>query len=422
MARYARHHWRPRGLPTAALALALLGAAIPGSSEPAHAPAPIVAHRPHTAASSTGVVAAAADPLGGGLWTTTGAGAVGALGVAPNDGGVGLFGLTGLSGSRPLAAPIVGIAPTPDGRGYWLVAADGGVFTFGDAGFYGNTYTLGLTGLSGSRPLAAPIVGIAPTPDGRGYWLVAGNGETWSFGSAPQEGAVAIAASPLANPSANLLPNPDYPTICADAIAAGAPPDNATCENAAIAAIDNAHAAEGIAPLSLPPNFDALPPTAQLTILLDEERTERGLAPLAGVDGTLSQLAAQGAAANADPPLATVFSSGPWSVLANANWAADYATAASVYDWMYADGWGGPGATSNVACTSPSAPGCWGHRDNILASAPGSYAPVLGVASQPEPAGSGWFGLESDATVITFAPTGTLGSLGLVDQPPSLGI
>ena len=35
--------------------------------------------------------------------------------------------------------PIVGMAATPDGHGYWLVAADGGVFTFGDAAFYGST-------------------------------------------------------------------------------------------------------------------------------------------------------------------------------------------------------------------------------------------------------------------------------------------
>lgn len=35
-------------------------------------------------------------------------------------------------------APIVGIAATPTGEGYWLVSADGGVFTFGDAKFYGN--------------------------------------------------------------------------------------------------------------------------------------------------------------------------------------------------------------------------------------------------------------------------------------------
>ena len=31
-----------------------------------------------------------------------------------------------------LAKPIVGMAATP-GKGYWLVASDGGIFTFGDA-------------------------------------------------------------------------------------------------------------------------------------------------------------------------------------------------------------------------------------------------------------------------------------------------
>jgi hypothetical protein len=35
-------------------------------------------------------------------------------------------------------APIVGIAATPTGKGYWLVAADGGVFAFGDATYLGN--------------------------------------------------------------------------------------------------------------------------------------------------------------------------------------------------------------------------------------------------------------------------------------------
>ena len=44
----------------------------------------------------------------------------------------------GSLGGMHLNKPIVGIATTPDGKGYWLVASDGGVFTFGDAGFYGS--------------------------------------------------------------------------------------------------------------------------------------------------------------------------------------------------------------------------------------------------------------------------------------------
>ncbi|MGH9102037.1 MAG: hypothetical protein ACRDYD_03490 [Acidimicrobiales bacterium] len=37
----------------------------------------------------------------------------------------------GSMGGRPLAAPIVGIASTPDGGGYWEVASDGGIFAGG---------------------------------------------------------------------------------------------------------------------------------------------------------------------------------------------------------------------------------------------------------------------------------------------------
>lgn len=41
--------------------------------------------------------------------------------------------------NRPnVNAPIVGIAATPTGKGYWLVSADGGVFAFGDAAYLGN--------------------------------------------------------------------------------------------------------------------------------------------------------------------------------------------------------------------------------------------------------------------------------------------
>jgi hypothetical protein len=74
-----------------------------------------------------------------------------------------------------LNAPIVGVAITPDGGGYWLVASDGGIFAFGDAGFYGSM---------GGIDLNQPIVGISPTSDGKGYWEVAADGGIFSFGDA----------------------------------------------------------------------------------------------------------------------------------------------------------------------------------------------------------------------------------------------
>ena len=47
-----------------------------------------------------------------------------------------------------LNAPIVGVAAAPDSLGNWLVGADGGVFSFGDARFFGSTGSLKLNGAS----------------------------------------------------------------------------------------------------------------------------------------------------------------------------------------------------------------------------------------------------------------------------------
>ena len=77
-------------------------------------------------------------------------------------------------GAHPLNQPIVGMAATPSGNGYWLVAADGGIFAFGDAPFHGSM---------GGRPLAKPIVGMAPYSPQSGYWLVAQDGGIFSFGA-----------------------------------------------------------------------------------------------------------------------------------------------------------------------------------------------------------------------------------------------
>ncbi len=99
------------------------------------------------------------------------------------DGGVYSFGNAGFFGAAdtvPLAKPIVGISGTPDSKGYWLVAADGGVFTYGDAGFYGSCPTAG----SGCTKLMAPVVALAPTSDGKGYWEVSSDGGVFAFGNA----------------------------------------------------------------------------------------------------------------------------------------------------------------------------------------------------------------------------------------------
>jgi hypothetical protein len=74
------------------------------------------------------------------------------------------------------------MAATPDGGGYWLVASDGGIFSYGDATFEGST---------GAIALNKPIVGVVATRDGGGYWLVAADGGIFSFGDALFSGSAA---------------------------------------------------------------------------------------------------------------------------------------------------------------------------------------------------------------------------------------
>ena len=149
--------------------------AAPGGNNAVHLAAPIVGM--------------ASTPDGKGYW------------LVASDGGVFAFGDAGFFGSAGglhLAAPIVGMASTPDGKGYWLVASDGGIFTYGDAGYFGSAGQLnpGATpGGTNSVHLAAPIVGMESTPDGAGYWLVASDGGVFAFGNAGFFGSVGIAGT-----------------------------------------------------------------------------------------------------------------------------------------------------------------------------------------------------------------------------------
>ena len=108
------------------------------------------------------------SPSGGlnGYWLVASDGGIFSFGAAP------FFGSTG---AMHLNRPVVGMAAVPGGQGYWLVASDGGIFSFGSARFFGST---------GGMHLNLPVVGMAAAPDGQGYWLVASDGGIFSFGSA----------------------------------------------------------------------------------------------------------------------------------------------------------------------------------------------------------------------------------------------
>ena len=111
--------------------------------------------------------------------------------------------------ARRLNAPIVGMVPSVDGAGYFMVASDGGVFAFGDARFAGSCPGIGgCSGCGGGRharrhrrrvlggdghrqrlclrrrprartspgPRSAPVTSAVRTPDGKGYWILFADG------------------------------------------------------------------------------------------------------------------------------------------------------------------------------------------------------------------------------------------------------
>jgi hypothetical protein len=119
----------------------------------------------------------------------------------------------------PPGAPAVGIAATADGKGYFITAADGSVYAFGDAryrGSRGGQWTNGAVvaiavdpvtggywlvtskgavygedapnyGSASRHPIPSPIVAMAAAPDGAGYWLAAQDGHVYSYGAAAHE-------------------------------------------------------------------------------------------------------------------------------------------------------------------------------------------------------------------------------------------
>jgi len=136
---------------------------------------------------------------------------VSAYWLVASDGGIFSFGgapFYGSTGGIALNKPVVSMAGTGAGKGYWLVASDGGVFSFGNAAFYGST---------GGMALNKPVVGMAAAADGHGYWLVASDGGIFAFGDATFYGS--MGGHRLNRPVVGLAATPDglgYWLVAAD--------------------------------------------------------------------------------------------------------------------------------------------------------------------------------------------------------------
>jgi hypothetical protein len=204
---------------------------------------------------------------------------------------------------------------------------------------------------SGVRP-AAHWVPIRPSGTRRGFVSRSG-------GEAPLEES----GFGLANPPENVLPIAPHP--CGGGL-------SPACVSGWLKSIDHARSLEGVGPMELPSNFSSLPPFAQTFVLVNLERTARGVPPMVALVSPLDATAQGGADRNTDPSLAGLGASA-------SIWSGGHASSlGALYDWMYDDG---PGS-SNVDCPPSGGGGCWGHRDAIL----GGYGGCRGLCFM----GSGW--------------------------------
>jgi hypothetical protein len=189
--------------------------------------------------------------------------------------------------------------------------------------------------------------------------------------------AAALALGPAAAARASTDPTANRQLSSATQQACWKAPAGAACTADALGDINAAHAAEGVPSIALPGDWSTLTVAQQLLAVTDLERVSRGLTPVLGLSAGLDRDAATAAAADEDPHPSALFGDA-WS----ANWSGGYGSALEAdFAWMYDDG---PGSY-NLDCSSAGAPGCWGHRHDILS--PFAAPIVMGAA-----AGTGQYG------------------------------
>lgn len=231
---------------------------------------------------------------------------------------------------------------------------------------------------------------------------------------------------PPNNPVANITPSPNFLSSGVCSVSAlGAPcanpcvrvggsganrrakfpafDDAPACTQFILRSLNNARADEDLAPIVLPTNWYRLRPPEQIFVIVDLERTARGLPPYLGLNRLLHAAAQYGAAHETDPAYAKGFAvgldaggvRGMGSTLAMG-----YSPLEADYVWMYDDGWGGSSSlTPNLACTFLGALGCWGHRDQLLGY-DGSYNYGVGLHCRTCEMGTG-FAITNHAVAFT---------------------
>jgi len=119
-----------------------------------------------------------ATPDGQGLWVFSTAGRIFDFGTATPGSAMANYNIIlGLV----LQGPVVATVPTVTGEGVYMAAADGGLFTAGDAVFIDSVRGALLKIFGVPLFPVLPIVGIVPDADGIGYYMVGADGGVFSF-------------------------------------------------------------------------------------------------------------------------------------------------------------------------------------------------------------------------------------------------
>ncbi len=219
-------------------------------------------------------------------------------------------------------------------------------------------------------------------------------------------GAVHRGTVPPGHPAVS-LPNSALLTSC------GPGDDGIACNQVALAAVNQARRTlEKLGGMSFSlPAYQKLSPVQQLFVVVNLERTERGLAPAVVLSRSLNKVAQAGARAGRDPAMASVpryLPGGGRIVYVGANWSGGWVNPLGAdYGWMYDDGPGG----SNLDCRTATSRLCWGHRDIILTRFGGhgscSGATTLAMGAGHAAAAGGY--RESDTVLLAVvcgpAPT-----------------
>lgn len=179
--------------------------------------------------------------------------------------------------------------------------------------------------------------------------------------------ATAIGGSALAgtnwatwSPPSNAFPT-NMQAKCYDNVRMNTSPANHTlvlaCLSAAARDYNHARSLEHLGAFRLPSNYLSLNTGQQLLVLINMERVDRGLRPIAGISRALSTYATAGATALKDP----AFPSWSTPTQRGSILATGHDPLYDEYLFMYYDGYAA-GMTWNADCFAPSAPKCWIHR------------------------------------------------------------